>query len=220
MQQHATPERLPYCSYSSAESRHAFRNTILHSGLSSSSTVHQFVFRKGPWARPAFVQPMKYLSRKIFLFDTSLRSFFHFSWSPNSAPSLALLLAIFPRACGGQRALTDGVTLTGVTCDTEWPRGSVSGWEFVLNLAVLLSTMVRHRIHQFYLYFQASNNHLVGCDKSGVGQALSLNLQHGILMTVSNHSLLCYIFPLSVRPFHVSLSLAFFCSLSLLDPYV
>lgn len=95
--------------------------------------------------------------------------------------------------------------------------GSASGCEFVLTLAVLLpSTMVRHRICRFYLYFQASNNHLVRCDKSGVGagQVLSLNLQHGILMTVSNHSLPCSIFPLSQTISHLSISL------SLLSPSV
>lgn len=101
-----------------------------------------------------------------------------------------------------------------VTPSGRWGGGGVRQVvSFALNLAALLpSTMCRHRICGFYLHFQASNNHLARCDKSsvGAGQALSLNLQHGILTTVSNHSFCCSIFPLSVRPFHISLCL-FLC---------
>lgn len=45
---------------------------------------------------------------------------FPFQLKPETPPhSLPQLVGIFTRECG----LTDGVTLTGVTCDTEWPRG-------------------------------------------------------------------------------------------------
>lgn len=53
------------------------KNRILHSGSSSSCTVHQFVFREGLKAchLQLFIQPMKYLWRKFLLFDTSFQSF-------------------------------------------------------------------------------------------------------------------------------------------------
>lgn len=147
--------------------------------------------------------------------------FFHYSWSPSPPPPPPTSAAggIFTRECGGWAGLTDGVTLAGVTCDTEWPWGGGGRQvvSFALNLAALpSSTMCQHRICRFYLHFRASNNHLARCDKFGVGagQALSLNLQHGILTTVSNHSFCCSIYPLSVRPFQISLSL------SLLDLHV
>lgn len=206
MQQHATLERLPYRSHSSAESRHAFRNTILHLGSPSSFTVHQFVFRQGLWTRPPFdfVPPMKYLSRKILLFDTSLRSF---SISAELWDSAPLLPGIVTRECGGQFGLSEGVTLTGLTCDTEWPGVVRQIVNLFVDLVVFLpSTMVQHWIFQFYLYFQASNNHLARCDKSGPDKRshlISNMASWRLYKTIHSPAL----FFLSVRPFHISLSL-------------
>ena len=69
VRRHAIQKRLQYHSHLSAESLHAWTNRILH--LGSCFTVHQFVFREGSKAShlQLFIQPMKYLWRKLFLFD-------------------------------------------------------------------------------------------------------------------------------------------------------
>lgn len=101
-------ERFPYRSHLSAERLHAFKNTILHSGSSSSSTVHQFVFEGGRLAchLQLLPQPMKYLWCKILLFDMSCQPF-----------SIHLKLqSVLPRNEGKTQSKSVGAINFSVSC--------------------------------------------------------------------------------------------------------